>query len=263
MSDIAAPSLLIERLRSHFDTAPRSLAVFSASWPLARALRQPPDQIARVLCDALAQSFPTSTILMPTFTDGFDGNGVCDLDRLASTSGVISESFRQRPDARRSRSAFFSFAMTGPDRDDLIALMPREAWGEGSLYHWMLATDTQIVTIGVHPTHCSFSHLIEWLHRDRVSYRFNKTFRGRLRYEGLECDWEETLLVRRLNPSPINDFTWLLPYYLEAGMRVDTIGGITLSSIGAATKIEVMNRMILKDPYAMIKNRSEMLACAS
>jgi hypothetical protein len=96
-----------------------------------------------------------------------------------------------------------------------------------------------------------------------VSYRFNKTFRGRLRHEGLECDWEETLFVRRLNPSPINDFTWLLPYYLEAGMRVDTIGGITLSSIGAATKIEVMNRMILKDPYAMIKNRSEMLACAS
>jgi aminoglycoside N3'-acetyltransferase len=90
---------------------------------------------------------------------------LCALSRFAvlggasRITGVISESFRQRPDARRSRSAFFSFAMTGPDRDDLVALMPREAWGEGSLYHWMLAADTQIVTIGIHPTHCSFSHL--------------------------------------------------------------------------------------------------------
>ena len=260
MSDVAPLLSLVELLRSHFDAPPRSLTVFSASWPLARALRLPPDRIARTLCDALVETFSTSTILMPTFTHGFDARGLCDLDRLPSTTGVISETFRLRADARRTRSAFFSFAIVGPEQGNLVALTPREAWGEGSLYHWMLAANTRIVTIGVHPTHCSFSHLAEWLHRDQVRYRFNKTFRGRLCHEQREYDWEETLFVRQLDPSPVNDFTWLLPHFLDAGMRLDTIAGVTLSSIDAANKMVVLNRMMAKDPYAMIKNRSEILA---
>jgi aminoglycoside N3'-acetyltransferase len=259
MTNEASAAQIAEHVRSRFDTAPRSLAVFSAMWPLARAFGQAPDRLAEALADGLVGYFPTSTILMPTFTKGFDGDGLCDLDSLASITGMVSEVFRRRPDARRSRSAFFSFAIVGPERDSLIALAPREAWGEQSLYHWMLAADTQIVTIGLHPTHCSFSHLIEWLHRDRVTYRFNKTFEGRLRHEGREFDWQETLLVRQHNPTPINDFTWLLPHYIQAGMHVHTIKGVAVSLIGAAAKIEVMNRMMHKDPYAMLKNRSEFL----
>jgi hypothetical protein len=252
---------LVARLRERFEAPPRSLAVFSAAWPLARAFGEAPNRIANALCDGLVRAFPTATILMPTFTDGFGAEGLCDLDREPSTTGIISETFRLREGTRRSRSAFFSFAVVGPERDELIALAPREAWGKGSLYHWMRDADTQIVTIGLHPTHCSFSHLIEWLHRDRVTYRFNKTFQGHLRHEAREHHWQETLFVRRQNPAPINDFTWLLPLYLEAGMRLDTIEGVAVSSIGAAIKIEVMDRMMQRDPYAMIKNRSEILAC--
>ena len=263
MTDGGGIGNIVARLQGQFETPPRSLAVFGAAWPLARAFRQTPNWVAETLSGELARAFPSTTILMPTFTDGFGADGLCDLDRRPSSTGIISEVFRLRPDARRSRSAFFSFAIVGPEQDALVELAPQEAWGENSVYYWMREADTQIVTIGLHPTHCSFSHLIEWLHRDRVTYRFNKLFQGRLRHEGREYDWQETLLVKRRNPEPINDFTWLLPYYVQAGMRLETTDGIAVSSISAATKIEVMDQMMQKDPYAMIKNRSEMLACSN
>jgi hypothetical protein len=250
----------VEHLRAQFKGEPRGIAVYAASWSLARAFRQPPDRIAAEICDAIVRTFPSSTILMPTFTRGFDANGLCDLDAEHSTSGIISETFRRRPEARRSRSAFFSFGVIGPERDDVVALAPREAWGDGSLYHWLLQADARIVTIGIHPTHCSFSHLVEWRHRERISYRFNKLFRGRLRIEGQETPWEEILFVRRRDPLAINDFTWLLPHFLEAGMRQDTIDGVTVSSIGAKAKMVVMDRMMVLDPLSMLKNRSEFTA---
>jgi Aminoglycoside 3-N-acetyltransferase len=262
MSSAVSPAAFVDHLKSSFERPPRSMVIYSASWPLAHSLQLPPDVIAHELCDALVREFSSSTILMPTFTEGFDSVGLCDLDVRPAITGLIPETFRHLPQARRSRSAFFSFAIVGPERDCLVALAPVEAWGEGSLYHWFLATDTKIITIGVHPTHCSYSHLVEWRHRARVPYRFNKTFRGRLRLEGREMDWEETLFVRKREPSPVNDFTWLVPHLKEAGMKLDTIGGVFMSSIGAAAKMAVMDRMIAEDPLAMIKNKADFRAPA-
>lgn len=260
MSSAISVAALVDHLGSSFERPPRSMAIYSASWSLARSLRLAPDLIAQDFCDGLIREFPSTTILMPTFTNGFDSAGLCDLDLRPAITGLIPETFRKMPQARRSRSAFFSFGVIGPERDRLVALAPVEAWGEGSLYHWFLATDTKIVTIGIHPTHCSYSHLVEWRHRERLPYRFNKTFRGRLRLEEQETDWEETLLVRKREPSPVNDFTWLVPHLKEAGMKLDNVGGVLISSIGAAAKMAVMDRMITMDPLAMIKNKADFRA---
>jgi aminoglycoside N3'-acetyltransferase len=262
MSRSIGPAAFVDHLKSSFERLPRSMVIYSASWSLARALRLSPDLIAEEFCATVVREFPSTTILMPTFTEGFDSAGVCDLDVRPAITGLIPETFRKLQQARRSRSAFFSFAIVGPERDHLVTLAPSEAWGEGSLYHWFLAADTKIVTIGVHPTHCSYSHLVEWRHRTRVPYRLNKTFRGRLRVEGQEMPWDETLFVRKRDPSPVNDFTWLLPHLQQAGMKLDTLGGVCVSSIGAAAKMAVMDRMIVEDPLAMIKNKADFRAPA-
>jgi len=262
MSRTIGPAAFVDHLKLSLERPPRSMVIYSASWSLARALRLAPDLVAQELCSALVREFPSTTILMPAFTEGFDDAGLCDLDVRPAITGLIPETFRKLPHARRSRSAFFSFTIVGPERNHLVALAPTEAWGDGSLYHWFLAADTKIITIGVHPTHCSYSHLVEWRHRARVPYRFNKTFCGRLRLEGQEMLWEETLFVRQREPSPVNDFTWLLPHLQQAGMKLNTIGDVYVSSIGAAAKMAVMDRMILEDPLAMIKNKADFRAPA-
>ncbi len=255
--------LLVGKIAALVGDKRRSIAVFSASWPIARALHLKPATIAEQLSFGLMERFPSTTILMPTFTDGFDEHGVCDLGRSCSTTGIIAERFRQCDGIRRTRSAFFSFAVYGPERDALVALRPEYAWGNASLYEWMFQNDTTIVTLGLHPTHCSFSHYAEWRNRDRLPYRFNKSFVGMLRHEGREEDWQEILFVRRRDPSPINDFTVALQSYREHGMQVDDFSGVKISSIGARAKIAVLDSFLARDALSLISNKDSYVAHAN
>lgn len=235
--------------------SPRAVALYSASWPLARATRTPPDELAERCCERLVADLPDTTVLMPAFTSGFDADGHLDLDTEPGGSGVIAERFRTWPGARRTRSAFFSFAVRGPDAGELVELEPADAWGVGSLYEWLHAVDATIATIGLYPTHCSFGHLAEWRHRDRIPYRYDKTFRGTVRHEGVVRPLTETLFVRALDPSPTNDFTWLAPHYRAAGQQLRQAGGITASAIGARTKLATIESFLADDPLALVSNR--------
>lgn len=234
----------------------RPVAVFAALWPVARACRMPPDRVVDTLRDLFLEWSKTRTVLMPTFCGGYV-EGLCNLDEEPSTTGLLSERYRSTAGVRRTRSAFFSFAVAGPDCDTLVALAPQEAWGEGSLYAWMYECDVDVLTLGVHPTHCSYSHHAEWLCRDVIPYRYAKTFEGDLIHEAARVPFRETLLVRQRDPAPVNDFTPFLDAYLERGMRIIDLEGIRLSAFGARAKTDVLRRRIANDPLAVIANRED------
>ncbi|MEM9609439.1 MAG: AAC(3) family N-acetyltransferase [Actinomycetota bacterium] len=235
--------------------SPRAVALYSASWPLARATRTAPHEAADRLCARLVEALDGTTVLMPTFTGGFGSDGRCDLDTEPATTGVIAERFRTWPGSRRTRSAFFSFAVRGPDADRLVDLEPEHAWGPGSLYEWLHEVDATIATVGLFPTHCSFGHLAEWRYRDRIPYRFEKTFTGTVHHEGVDRPLTEMLLVRERDPAPKNDFTWLAPYYVEAGQRRAEPGGVTVSAIGAQAKLATISSFLDHDPLSLVSNR--------
>jgi aminoglycoside N3'-acetyltransferase len=246
---------VVDALLDVIGPSPRAVALYSASWPLARATRTAPDELAQRCCERLVAELSHTTLLLPAFTSGFDPDGRLDLDAEPGGSGVIAERFRTWPGTRRTRSAFFSFAVRGPDAPELVELEPAEAWGAGSLYDWLHEIDATIATVGLFPTHCSFGHVAEWRHRDRIPYRYDKTFRGTVRHEGVDRPLTETLLVRQLDPSPTNDFTWLAPHYLRAGQRLRQAGGITASAIGARAKLATIESFLADDPLALVSNR--------
>ncbi len=233
---------------------PRAVVVYSASWTMARATGLAPDALSERFCERLVDELAGTTVLMPAFTSGFGPDGHCDLDAEPGGSGVLAERFRTWPGTRRTRSAFFSFAVRGPDADELVELAPTEAWGDGSLYAWMHEVDAAIATAGLFPTHCSFGHFAEWRHRDRLPYRYAKAFHGTVRHEGVDRPLTETLLVRQLDPSPTNDFTWLRERYGRAGQRVATAGGVTVSAMSARAKIAALDAALDHDPLALISN---------
>lgn len=234
----------------------RPVAVFAALWPIARATATAPVDLARSLAEFFIAVAGSRTVMMPTFTNGFV-DGECNLDEEPSTTGLLSEQFRTSPSVRRTRSAFFSFAVAGPDAAALVALAPEEAWGEGSLYAWMYERDALVLTLGVHPTHCSYSHYAEWLRRDVVAYRYAKSFAGDLVHEGVRAPFRETLWVRQRDPAPVNDFTPFLESYLERGMRVTELDGIRMSAFGARAKADLLAEHIARDPLAVVSNREE------
>lgn len=235
----------------------RPVLVASAIWPLARALREPPAKIAVALIDALIDHVgPAGHVVMPTLVRGYR-DGFCDLDAEPATTGILAEAFRQRPDVRRSRCVFSSYAIAGPDSSEFALLQPREVWGEGSHLEWLEQHDAHCLMIGTHPTHSIYLHRMELLVADLIPYRYRKTIAGRVRHEDKFYDISETLFVRVLEPEVQQDFTTLLPALMENGMHVDKLAETPIASMSAADMRRTVVPILQRDPLAVIANRHD------
>ena len=232
------------------------VVAFSAAWPFMRVIdadkRAVPAMIKDVVRDVVG---PDRTLAMPTFTNGFS-DGVCDLDNTPSGTGVISEAFRRDSDTRRTVSAFFSFAVTGPDADYLVTARPLNAWGDGSLYEWSEGCNATYLMLGTHVTHNSYLHRMEWLRRDVVNYRYEKWFKGTVIHEGRREPIAETLFVRSLDPIVETEFTFLESDLLDSGMRVSRPSGIPIAAIDALTMKRVFMERLEQDPYCCCVDRN-------
>ena len=234
----------------------RPIVVFSAAWPFLREMQQNDTTAVERLLDVLLDAVANRSLLMPTFTQGFV-DGYCDLDKERSSTGALSECFRNRPGVRRTLSAFFPFAVSGSAINEVIHLTPEHAWGEGSLYEWMEQRDVCFLMFGTHPTHSSYLHRFEWLARDVIDYRFTKEFHGTLIREGVSVDVTETLYVRMQNPPVVNDFTVLLPFLKSAGMKTVTPHGVSIASYYAKAALATLGPVVAQDPLFVVKNRKD------
>lgn len=233
----------------------RPVVVYAAIWPLARLLgtrdRAFPNQLSERLEAIVGDN---RSLLMPTFVPGYT-DGLCDLDTTPSNTGQLSEAFRQRPGVRRTVSAFFPFAVHGPDADAVIALRPQHVWGDGSLYEWFEKTDVRFLMLGAHPTHCSYLHRME--PRVGVPYRYEKTMSGTVCHEGREFELTEELYVRTLDPLALNDFTGLHGALCDGGMKTQLIKGIPISEMGAVAMRDAFLPILQADPLCVVKNRDD------
>lgn len=232
------------------------VVVYSSAFPFMREMRQSNPAAVETLLDTLLEAVGTRTLLMPAFTGGFR-EGMVDLDSEPSTTGLLSEAFRHRPGVRRTRSAFFSFSVAGPDADEVLALAPNDAWGEGSVYEWMERRDACFLMFGTHPTHCSYLHRFEWLARDVVNYRFDKPFVGAAMQSGVRSALAETLYARRLDPPVVNDFTVLLPHLYQAGMRHTVLNGVSVAAYRAQAILHRIYPSLRQDPLLVVQNRQD------
>ena len=233
----------------------RPVVVSAAMWPLLKAMgRKDPEAVEEVL-DLLIDMYGKRGLLMPCFAAGFDEQGRCDLDTATGSTGVLSESMRRRQGVVRTLSAWFSYLALGPCSQEVAELLPMEAWGEGSLYEWMEERDVCFLMLGTHPTHCSYLHRLEWLARDVLNYRFNKSFNGVLVRNGQSRKIQETLFVRQMQPvEAINDFTNLMPYLDTAGMRRATVEGVSIAAYEACALRDTVLPAIRTETDLVLRN---------
>ncbi len=234
----------------------RPVVVYSAVWPFFRELRQADHAAVESLLEVLLSVVGQRTLLMPTFSSGF-ANGVCNLDVERSLTGVLSETFRRQAGTRRTLSAYFSFAVSGEDADAVAALQPVHAWGPDSVYEWMETRDACFLMLGTHPTQCSYLHRAEWLARELVSYRFDKTFQGQLVRDGRRISITETLYVRQMEPPVVNDFTVLAPVLSRAGMVTTSPRGVPIAAYHAKAALAETVAGLRRDPLLLVKNRHD------
>jgi len=192
------------------------------------------------------------TLLMPTFTTGYK-DGKLNLDYAPSSTGIITESFRLRKGIFRSCSAFFSFSVRGDEKGEIMMLRPRDAWGNGSIYHWMELNNARVINFGTHPTHSSYFHRLEWLARDYINYRIEKLFSGELTLNGKSFNLTESLFVRESLRHIQNDFTTVLPYLRQANFKQKVINGINISAFNSKDITDVLLPILKDNPKMLLK----------
>lgn len=234
----------------------RPIVVYGALWPIMREMRRSDSAVVDEILEAVIQVAAGCDLLMPSFAEGYR-DGVCNLDEAPASTGVLSEHFRRRPDSLRTLSAYFSFNVLGSAKAELGGLMPRDAWGEGSVYDWMEQRNARFLMLGTHPTHCSYLHRLEWLVREQLPYRYRKPFIGTLIRGGEPIPCEETLYVRSLTPPAKNDFTVLLPVLREAGMLEQPLRGISLVAYDACAARDAILPLLQGDPLLVLSNRGD------
>lgn len=246
---------LKEVLQGLLGQSSQPVVVFSATWPFSRVLGMSGMVVSNTLLSLLQEIIGENrSLLMPSFARGYR-NGIAELDTEPSTTGMLSEHFRQCPQTIRTLSAFFSYNVLGPDDNLLFSLRPEHAWGDGSVYHWMEENNARFLMLGTHPTHCSYLHRVEWLLRDKINYRHLKTFTGEIHYRGQIVPMKETLLVRSLEPEMINDFTIIQDILLDGGMTQTSLNGIAISAMDAKDMCQAYWKALNQDPYLTVKNR--------
>jgi len=246
------------------DNAP--VVVYAAVWPFMRMLNLQGENISETILTLLFNLIVDKKriLMMPSFTGGYK-NGVCNLDLEPSSTGALSEFFRKMPDVKRTLSAFFSFAVFDDDTalsHEILNLKPTNAWGEGSVYHWMEEKNVHFLMLGVHPTHCSYLHRMEWLAKDKIIYRHDKSFQGTIIRENTKINMSEILYVRAPKPEAINDFTTILPVLKNNGMKQNFIDGVSISHMRAIDMKNAFLPLLNEDPLTVIKNRND-FACSN
>jgi aminoglycoside N3'-acetyltransferase len=239
------------------DTGDAPVVVFTAVWPFLRALESPAGEVPRLILQSLQDIVGSNrNLVMPTFTHGYK-DGLCNLDQEPSSTGIVSEMMRCLPDSRRNLTAFFPYSILGPDVEAFSLLRPEHAWGDNSAYHWMEERNASFLMIGTHPTHCSYLHRMEWLAREKINYRYIKTFSGKLIHCQKEYEMVENLYVRCLEPRMINDFTKIYDDLQDNGMKVVKLDGINIAHMTATDMKEAYLTALLKDPLVSVKNRED------
>ncbi|MCP5464791.1 MAG: AAC(3) family N-acetyltransferase [Deltaproteobacteria bacterium] len=185
----------LQKLNDIWPEDDRPVVIFSSLFRLQRRFEENPLDLVAGFNAYFNHKTQQNTILMPTFTKGYE-NGFLDLDKTPSTTGAITEAFRTSKDCARSCSAFFSYAVKGALQQEVLKLQPESAWGEGSLYAWLCQKNAWVLQLGLPLSQNALPHRLEWLHRDQIDYRYEKSFSGTVNWQGRQVSLQERLFVR-------------------------------------------------------------------
>ena len=170
------------------------------------------------------------TLVVPTFTLSFceqynrEGNGYFDLDNTPSEMGILTETVRKMPGAKRSLHPIHSFAVYGRFTDEITSLGDRSSFGAGSGLAKLHELDAKIMVIGLRYTNSmTFFRYIEQM--VGTEYRYIKEFSGSIIVRGAMTQGKYTMNVRDLDRNVVTDNEPMGRILEEMGLvRVKKIG---------------------------------------
>jgi len=207
-----------------------------------------------VIDAALESVAPGGTVLMPVMT--FEG--AFDVRHTSSKTGLVTETFRRRPNAIRSLNATHSIAGIGPDaqrlldghRDDL----PFGPNGPGAPLGKLADMGGSIILLGV--THVSNTTI------HIVHYLAGLPMREEWREIEVTDAGGRKKTVRVRHPGCSDGFDKLEPYFIEKGIqRTGHIGNAEVRIMKGRECIEAGLDAVGRDPTLVLCDRDDCRFC--
>ena len=158
---------------------------------------------------SVLKSFITQgyTIAIPCFTLSFTKTGRFDDEHSKSEVGMLGDWFLELYDVLRTLHPIYSFAYAGPLASEISQISIQTCFSEDSIFSYFNRKKTRYILFG-----CDYQYLTQ-LHyyeeREKVPYRYHKTFEGRFVHRQNEIGISTSMFVRDLDVNPINDFSTL------------------------------------------------------
>jgi aminoglycoside 3-N-acetyltransferase len=166
-----------------------------------------PLSIIKALLEILTDE---GTLIMPTFNFNFcedynaKGEGIFDIEKTPSKMGIITELFRRMRGVKRSHIPIYSIAVKGKYENEFVNISDKKVFGTDSVFGKLHKMNGKILFIAVsYQDSWTFAHYIENLFG--VDYRYPKTFKGKIIYNGKESNIEVEMLVRDLERNVVTN----------------------------------------------------------
>lgn len=220
----------------------------------AQMTHLPPQERLKALLQAIqAHLGPNGTLVLPTFTYSFTQGQDYDPANTPSQVGLLTERFRQLPGVRRSLDPIFSVAALGARAEELTRGPVAQCFGPDSFFGRLHRLGGKIVCLGCTLQVVTFLHYVE--RALGVDYRFDKTFRGRLRqHDGAWAESQVVFFARDLGRAS-ESVLMPLQQRLEAAGRLakTSLGRVALYAVSCADFFAQTSALLAQRPLALIR----------
>jgi aminoglycoside 3-N-acetyltransferase len=201
---------------------------------------------------------PEGTLMAPTFTfaHGRAEEPLFDPQQDRSEMGVISETVRTHPQARRSCHLLHSVAALGAQAEAITAAHGPSAWAADGPFWQLYEQDATILLLGVPYLRCTWFHVIEQLVQVRYRVWVEKT--AWLRDLQGQRQPLPTLMYRSKADFAGNDFNKLGALLEEAGrVQVGAVGNAVARAFRVRDALTLGVARYRQDPLLFVKTESD------
>ena len=193
------------------------------------------DQLCKLHYCALIESFPSTTLVIPsysyTFGESIPGSLACFSRSTPSKIGPFSNYLIKHNIGKRSSDPMVSVIAIGPEQTSLLKNLPRTSYGHDSIFERLLFRNTICMSVGLGTNWTPFIHYLDYI--NMVPYRYDKLFCGYIQNEENSREkviWNYSVPVRKVNAEGNGIKLGKLAEY-EGFWRQDQIGRGLINTI--------------------------------
>ena len=180
----------------------------------------------------------------------FCNDEIFDVEKSASSVGVLTEFFRKEAGVVRTVHPIFSFAIKG-GACKLFSSIDMDSFGKKSVFETLRANNGMIIFLGAPFSSFTFLHYIEQEHG--VPYRYLKKFNGTIKEKDQVREESCTFFVRRIDDDVETNTSYFEKRLRQSGsLRSAKVGTGEVLGIRAEDAYREGMRMLDEDIYSFL-----------